>query len=154
MGSPGAAPTTTRAKVVITFSYDQLTDQVSGLGRTLTGEQLTGRTIRRIACEADLIPAVLSSEGEVLDLGRRTRLATPAQRLALWLEEKGCTYQGCSMPAQWCDAHHATWWSRGGPTDHDNLHLLCARHHTRVHDGDLSPVERPDGTLHWQPDTP
>jgi hypothetical protein len=58
------------------------------------------------------------------------------------------------MPAQWCAAHHGVWWSRGGPTDHDNLYLLCPRHHTRVHDLDLKPVrtgDAADGELAWQP---
>lgn len=66
----------------------------------MTGDQLIPRTVRRLACGADLIPAVLGGDGEALDLGRRVRLATPAQLQALWLTQHRCTYQGCSMPAQ------------------------------------------------------
>ncbi len=151
MGSPGAAPTTSKAKVIITLSWEQLVGQLRGLGSTLTGEQLTVHNIRRLACEADLLPMVLGTDGEVLDLGHQARLASAAQKLVLWREQKKCTYQGCSMPAQWCDAHHAVWWSRGGPTDQDNLYLLCGYHHARVHDRDLTPIRRDDNTIHWQP---
>jgi hypothetical protein len=154
MESPGQAGTTSNAKVIVTLSWEQLVGQLRGLGRTMTGDQLTPATVRRLACEADLIPVLLGTDGEVLDMGHRARLATPAQRRALWLEQQGCTYQGCSMPAQWCAAHHGVWWSRGGPTDHDNLYLLCPRHHTRVHDLDLKPVrtgDAADGELAWQP---
>jgi hypothetical protein len=151
MSSPGQAGTTSNAKVVITVSWEQLIGDLRGLGRTMTGDQLTAATVRRLACEADLIPVLLGTDSEVLDMGHRARLATPAQRRALWLEQQGCTYQGCSMPAQWCAAHHGIWWSRGGPTDHDNLYLLCPRHHTRVHDLDLKPHRHDDGTFAWQP---
>jgi hypothetical protein len=150
MTSPGQAATTGNAKVVITISWEQLVGELRGLGRTMTGEQLSVRAVRRLACQADLIPTLLGSDGEVLDMGRQVRLATPAQRRALWLTQKGCTYQGCSMPAQWCAAHHGVWWSRDGDTDLDNLYLLCPRHHTIVHDRDLRPVEH-DGHYGWQP---
>jgi len=131
-------PTSAKAKVVLTLSWEQLVGELRGLGRTLTDEQLTPATIRRLACEADLVPAVLATDGQLLDLGRTTRLATPAQRQALWLRDGGCTYPGCSIPATWCDAHHVRHWSRGGPTDLSNLALLCGRHHTVVHDRDLA----------------
>jgi hypothetical protein len=150
MTSPGEAGTTSNAKVVVTISWEQLVGQLRGLGCTMTGEQLSVRAVRRLACEADLIPVLLGGDGEVLDMGRQARLATPAQRRALWLTQQGCTYQGCSMPAQWCAAHHGVWWSRDGDTDLDNLYLLCPRHHTIVHERDLKPVEH-DGHHGWQP---
>jgi hypothetical protein len=150
MTSPGAAPSTSNAKVFITLSLAQLVGELAGLGCTLTGDQLTAATVRRLACQADLVPVVLGTHGEVLDLGHSARLASPAQRAALWLEEPECTYQGCTMPNQWCVAHHAIWWSRGGPTDHDNLHLLCPRHHTKVHEQDLHYVTDPDGATAWR----
>jgi hypothetical protein len=32
-----------------------------------------------------------------------------------------------------CDAHHLRSWLQGGPTELENLTLLCARHHRLVH---------------------
>lgn len=91
-----------------------------------------------MACEAGIIPMVLGSQGEVLDLGHPTRLFARAQRRALWHRDGGCTFRDCTIPAQWCEAHHVDWWSRGGPTDLANGALLCPRHHTHVHKWDLT----------------
>lgn len=89
-----------------------------------------------MACDGGIVPVVLGGRGEPLELGRTARLFTPGQRRALWLRDGGCTWPGCTMPAPWCDAHHLRWWSRGGTTDLTNAALLCARHHTRVHQHD------------------
>ena len=94
--------------------------------------------MRRLACDADLIPAVLGTRSELLDVGRRKRLVTPAIRLAAWLRDTGCTYPGCTVPAQWCDAHHGVPWWQNGETALTNTALLCGRHHTLVHDRDLT----------------
>jgi hypothetical protein len=86
-----------------------------------------------MACDADLIPLVLGSHGEVLDHGQAVRLFTPAQTRHLWLRDRGCTFPGCSRPPAWTDAHHLIHWADGGPTDLTNAALLCRAHHTVVH---------------------
>ena len=91
-----------------------------------------------MACDAAIIPAVLGSKGQVLDLGRTTRLVTAKQFLALALRDRGCTFPGCSRPPGWCHGHHVTSWLDGGPTDPPNLALLCPRHHTIVHQRDYT----------------
>ena len=48
----------------------------------------------------------------------------------------GCVRPGCAAPPDRCDAHHVTWWSRGGPTDVANLALVCEADHTALHNGD------------------
>jgi Domain of unknown function (DUF222)/HNH endonuclease len=98
-----------------------------------SGLLLAPSVVRRLACDAAVIPAVLGSEGEVVDLGRAVRLFTPGQLRRLWLRDAGCTFPGCTMPAHWTDAHHLVHWADGGPTVLDNAALLCARHHTVVH---------------------
>ena len=140
------------------MGYQDLNER-TGAGTTLTGELLAPETVRRIACDAAIIPAVLGSRGEVLDLGRTARLATPKQLQALWIRDQGCTFPGCSRPPSWCDAHHVWHWCDGGPTDLSNLALLCPRHHTIVHQkglhrdrhrvrGDLAPVAAPPRDPH------
>ena len=109
-----------------------------GCGITATGEVLSAETVRRMACSAGILPLVLDGRGHPLDLGRTRRLFSPAQRLLLWRRDRHCTYPGCSIPATWCDAHHPTWWSRGGTTDLTNAALLCRRHHTLVHERGLT----------------
>jgi predicted restriction endonuclease len=54
------------------------------------------------------------------------------------MRDQCCTIPGCTVPATWCDAHHVVWWSRGGTSDLSNYALLCPRHHTWVHDNDLT----------------
>lgn len=89
--------------------------------------------MRRIACDAQVVPVVLGSDGAPLDVGRGHRLVPPAIRHAAWLRDQGCTYPGCTIPPAWCDAHHVTHWADGGSTSLDNTALLCGRHHTLVH---------------------
>lgn len=122
---------------------------VTGAGTTASGELLSAGTIRRLACDADVIPAVLGSRSELLDLGRRTRLFTPGQRAALWIRDKQCTYPGCTVPAPWTEAHHITPWFQDGTTDLHNAALLCGRHHTLVHRRGLSATAT-DMSVTWE----
>uniref|UniRef100_UPI0012970D6E HNH endonuclease signature motif containing protein n=1 Tax=Ornithinicoccus halotolerans TaxID=1748220 RepID=UPI0012970D6E len=139
MTSPEGTPTTTKASLVITLPYDVLRQQLTGTGTTLTGQLLSASVVRKLACQAEIIPMVLGSDSEVLDQGRATRTVTKGQLVRLWHRDGGCTYPGCSTPPHWCHAHHIRWWTRDhGPTDINNLTLLCARHHTHVHDHDLT----------------
>lgn len=105
----------------------------SGAGNFVFTGPVAAATLRKIACDADIIPAVLGTQGEILDLGRKTRLFTPAQRLALIARDQGCTFPNCTIPAPWCEAHHITYWSNGGPTTASNGALLCSAHHHLVH---------------------
>jgi len=103
----------------------------------LTGDLLAPETVRRLACDASLIPMVLGTTGEILDVGRTLRLCPPKMLKALWIRDGGCTFPGCSRPSTWCDAHHVVHWANGGATDLSNMALLCARHHTKVHQRDF-----------------
>jgi hypothetical protein len=96
---------------------------------------------------------VLGGPSQVLDLGYTRRYFTPAQRLALALRDGGCSYPGCTVPPQWCEAHHVVPWSQGGPTDLSNGVLLCGRHHTRVHELGLTAQVTPEGVT-WHPPPP
>ncbi|RAM37944.1 HNH endonuclease signature motif containing protein [Arthrobacter globiformis] len=99
---------------------------------TYTGP-VTASTIRKIACDADIIPVLLGSEGRILDIGRTTRVFPSHIRKALNARDQGCAFPNCTIPASWCEAHHITYWSRGGPTSTDNGVLLCAHHHHLIH---------------------
>jgi hypothetical protein len=144
----GAAPATAKAALFVTMDYQDLVNR-TGAGATLTGELLAPETVRRVACDAAVIPVVLGSKSEVLDLGRTTRLVTPKQLHALWLRDRGCTFPGCSRPPAWADAHHVRHWCDGGPTDLSNLALLCPRHHTTVHQqGHTATVTATEVTWH------
>ncbi|MFD1053634.1 HNH endonuclease signature motif containing protein [Terrabacter terrigena] len=137
-------PVTDKAKVVVLIDHDTLVDDltdstaVKGAGTTLTGEVLSPSVVRRMACDAEIIPMVLGRDGAPLDVGRSQRLFTSSQRLALIARDRGCSFDGCTVPPTWCDAHHVIPWHRGGRTDLTNAALLCPRHHTHVHQHDLT----------------
>ncbi|MFF2030696.1 HNH endonuclease signature motif containing protein, partial [Arthrobacter sp. NPDC058192] len=102
-------------------------------GSLLFTGPVTAGTVRKIACDADIIPVLLGSEGRILDIGRASRIFPPHQRKALTALDRGCSFPGCTIPAPWCEAHHITYWSRGGGTSTDNGALLCSHHHHLIH---------------------
>jgi hypothetical protein len=121
--------------LVVTVDYFDLRDQI-GAGHLDTGLALSPHTVRRVACDAKIIPAVLASTGEPLDLGRSVRLISGALRRAVVLRDRGCAFPGCDRPPAWCDGHHIVHWVDGGPTSLDNSVLLCGHHHRLVHRGE------------------
>ena len=107
----------------------------SGDGIAATaGESITAEAARRLACDAGITRVITGPDSEVLDIGRRTRTVPTATRRAIERRDRGCTWLGCDAPIGWCDAHHIIHWADGGPTDPDNLRLLCRRHHTAIHE--------------------
>jgi hypothetical protein len=123
--------------VMITMTLDQLRTELATAG-VIDGEAalatLSAAEARRLACTAQIIPAVLGGDSEVLDLGRTRRLFSPGQRKALRLRDQRCRGEGCTIPATWTEAHHLESWHTGGPTDLANAILLCSHHHHRAHD--------------------
>lgn len=133
VAAPEGTTVTDKAKVQVTIDYEALASKVPGGGNTATGQRLSPGAIRRLACDAEIIPIVLGGPSEPLDVGMTKRLFTPAQRKAVHLRDKGCTFPGCTMPASWTDIHHVIHWIFGGATDLSNAAALCRRHHVVVH---------------------
>jgi hypothetical protein len=98
-----------------------------------TGIALTPAELRLLACDAGIIPAVLGSPSQVLDLGRATRTFTLPQLRAMAIRDRGCIAPGCDHPPCASQGHHQVTWADGGPTDIDNAALLCSFHHHQVH---------------------
>ena len=130
---------------------------------TSDGAPLPPETVRRMACDGDVLPVVLGGKTEVLDVGRARRLATRAQRAALKSMYRTCAHPDCQVPFDACRIHHVDPWEHGGATDLDKLLPLCEReHHHLVHEGGwqltLQPdrtitLRRPDGTVHFEGST-
>jgi hypothetical protein len=121
-----------RPTVIVTLRLDTLQAQ---LGAALLGDTtlIDAGLARRLACDCSIIPAVLGSASEPLDLGRKTRTVSTALRRALVLRDRGCAFPGCTIPARWCDAHHLRHWADGGSTCLANMALLCSIHHDLIH---------------------
>ena len=121
------------ATVVVTMTIDSL---MGGLAAAAldTGEVISAGAARRLACEAGVIPMVLGGKSEVLDVGRRRRFHTRAQRLAIAQRDKTCVVGGCDAPPSRCHVHHVIPWSEGGGTSVKDGRLYCSAHHAMVHD--------------------
>jgi hypothetical protein len=136
------------ATVVVTMPLDTLLGGLKA-AQLDTGTRISPGLSRRWACEAGVIPAVLGSQSQVFDLGRKTRFATTGQRIALTIQQGGCTAEGCDWPPGMCHVHHDQPWSRGGRTDLKDLRLLCPHHHARAHDPTYTLTKLPDGNVRF-----
>ncbi|WP_442543357.1 DUF222 domain-containing protein [Arthrobacter sp. KN11-1C] len=132
-----------RPQVMVTIDYQDLLNRLQHAPGTTNARPGTGTAtfqgpihpsaIRKIACDADIIPVLLGSGGRVLDIGRTTRVFPPHIRKAIIARDQGCAFPDCTIPAPWCEAHHITYWSHGGTTGTDNGVLLCSHHHHVIH---------------------
>lgn len=120
-----------RTALLVIADYDAVQQELVN-ARLCDGTPIPVGELRRLACDADILPAVFRAKTQELWLGRKRRVATEAQRAALALRDKGCI--GCDANPAWCQAHHIQPWSWGGPTNLDNLVLVCARCHHNIHD--------------------
>lgn len=120
------------ARVTVTIPLNTLS---AGLGSatTYTGDVLDPGAIRRLACDADLVPAVLGADSEPLDVGRTKRLVPKGLRTAVTLRDRGCSFPGCDRPPGFCEVHHVVHWAAGGATSLLNCAMLCTTHHQKVH---------------------
>lgn len=117
---------------------------------TEDGVPLPVSTVRRLCCDADIIPAVLGTNGELLELGRTARTVNRAQRRALRTMHRTCAHHDCTVAFSACKIHHVRWWQRDrGPTDIENLLPLCERHHHLVHEGRWTLTMTPDRVATW-----
>jgi hypothetical protein len=104
------------------------------------GPAIPSAVARRLSCDA-----AMSVDG--LDLGRTTRVVSPAQRRALEARDgRVCSMPGCDR-THGLHAHHLVHWIHGGKTDLDNLALFCHYHHRLFHDDGWSVRRRRDRTL-------
>ena len=130
-------PSYSRAEVTVVIDLHTLTSGQHPHTFMHTGSDvdLPIETVRRIACEAKIIPVVLGTNGVVLDVGRSSRLATVHQRRALESMHSTCAIPECLIPVGQCQPHHIAYWNSGGPSDMNNLVPLCTTHHRCVHEG-------------------
>ena len=122
----------------------------AGICETEDGVALPVSTVRRLCCDAEIIPAVLDTDGGLLELGRSARTVNRAQRRALRAMHRTCAHPDCTVVFSACKIHHVRWWVRDrGPTDIDNLLPLCERHHHLVHEGRWGLTMTPDRIATW-----
>ena len=119
-----------KTQLVVSAEYDAIDGQLKNAG-LIDGTPIDLDELRRLACDADIVPMIFSADAQPLYVGKAQRAPTRAQKLALYRRDRGCV--GCGIRPQVCDAHHIVPWEHNGPTDIENLVLLCPRCHRKVH---------------------
>ena len=126
-----------RAHVNVTVNLDQLTTtHLTGRAESpYTVSGLDMAAVLQTCCDASVTRILTAGPSLTLDIGRETRVVSPALRKAVTTRDRTCRFPGCDMPAWFTDVHHIWHWTRGGPTNRENCCLLCRRHHTLIHKG-------------------
>jgi hypothetical protein len=128
----------------VTIPHTWLAEQAQTAGLTNDGATLSAETLRRLACDAHILPTVLGGAGEVLDVGRARRTATDAQHRGLQARDGGCF--NCGAPPSRCHAHHIDHWAaHNGRTDIHRMVLVCHDCHILLHEGGYTVVRQPGG---------
>ncbi|WP_411734040.1 DUF222 domain-containing protein [Paeniglutamicibacter sp.] len=157
-----------RVKIGVLIGYRSLLGQCDEAGLTAHNRPVSAANIRRLACNGDILPAVMGENGAVLDLGREVRGFSKAQRKAIAIRDRGCIIPGCTRAASTSECHHVIPWLEGGDTSVENSALLCEYHHIQVHAGlitlksidgvpyviaiDGQPRGAPQRNLYWHPE--
>ncbi|MGE0881045.1 MAG: HNH endonuclease [Acidimicrobiia bacterium] len=135
-----------RPHVNIVIDVDRLSDHRGA--RTIDGFPVDPATAAQLCCDAAVHRVVMAGSSTVLELCRATRVVSASQFTALVLRDGGCRFPGCGRMARHTQAHHIWAWEDGGPTNLDNLVLLCSRHHHRCHAMRYETKLLPNGEFH------
>jgi hypothetical protein len=134
-------------ELVMLTSKEQLARGHAGVGGFLRdGTPVPLHVAQMLACDSARLEVAVGEQGELLDIGRRTRSIPSAIGRALWLRDGGCRVPGCGRK-QHLHAHHIQAWAEGGQTKLANLVLVCPGHHRMIHEGSLRAELRGDNII-------
>ncbi len=138
-------------EITVLIDHRTLLDELHqrSICETDNGIPLPVSTVRRLCCDAEILPVVLNGDGQALDVGRSSRTATRAQRRALRAMHRTCIHPDCTITFDACRIHHILPWQRGGATDIDDLAPVCESHHHAVHEGGWGLTMTPDRIATW-----
>jgi Domain of unknown function (DUF222)/HNH endonuclease len=132
-GSSVSSPYFVVMHVPVAALLDESGDE-SGLAADLErGGLLSIETVRRVACDATITLAVDDEMGHTMYEGRARRDPSGPQHREVRRRDRHCRFPGCTNVV-FTNVHHIKEWKPDrGPTDLDNLVLLCVHHHGLVH---------------------
>jgi hypothetical protein len=129
-GEEGRSPS--KPQLIVRVDVQALRGDPTGLAELEDGSAVPQDVLQQWACDSAVGRVVMRGRSIPFDLGQLTYTASPGQRRILAARDRGCIVPGCKHHPRWCQAHHINPWPNG-PTNIDNLVLLCARHHKHVH---------------------
>ena len=120
-----------RPSADITMVQHLSADGTDAFAEIAGGGVIPASVLEEYFCNARIKGVVFSHEGLPLWHSHAKRLATKAQMSALRALYGACA--GCGADMWVCQAHHIRPVSQGGPTNIDNMMLLCWACHQKVH---------------------
>jgi hypothetical protein len=114
----------------------------------LEGARIAAETAQRLACDTTRVVMRHDADGNITEVGARTRTIPPALRRALHHRDNGCRFPGCG--SRFGQGHHIRHWAHGGPTTLSNLATLCRRHHRAVHEEGYQLTHEANGDLSFR----
>ena len=148
---PAARRAGERNQLIVQLGPEQLDtgEQGSWRAELQDGTWLAGQAFQRFACDCAVTVVTTGKDGAPLDVGRKQRSIPPSLWTALLTRAGGgCEFPGCSSRI-FLQAHHIEHWSLGGPTNLDNLVVVCTCCHDRLHEGGFRVERAADGTLRF-----
>ena len=143
---PGSAGE--RYQVVVHVDAAVLADADAPGQAVVEGARVSAETSQRLACDASRVVMRHDADGNVTEVGARTRTIPPAIRRALHHRDQGCRFPGCG--SRFGQGHHIRHWAHGGPTTLSNLTMLCRRHHRAVHEEGFQVTREANGELSFR----
>jgi Domain of unknown function (DUF222)/HNH endonuclease len=137
-----------RATVMVHADLDVLTDEDAN-ALLEGGAVIGGTTVQRLLCNARIQTVIEHPDGSVVGLGRLAREPSAWMIRQLRHRDDTCRFPGCDA-RRFTQAHHIDWWSKGGPTELQNLVLVCSFHHKLVHEHGWTLERLDDGDLRWR----
>jgi hypothetical protein len=137
-----------RYQVVVHVDAAVLADADAPGQTVVEGARIAAETSQGLACDATRVVMRHDADGQITEVGARTRTIPPALRRALQHRDRGCRFPGCG--SRFGQGHHIRHWAHGGPTTLSNLATLCRRHHRAVHEDGYQVTREADGALSFQ----
>ena len=120
-------------QMTVFADLEALTSKADGVAELSNTALIPNETARRLSCDC-VLETVITDGSAVVGVGRNSRTIPGwLRRLVNHRDSGRCQWVGCSN-TRWLQVHHIQHWSHGGPTDLDNLILLCGFHHRFVHE--------------------
>ena len=136
-----------RVKIDAVIDIQTLAGLIDGHNKQWTLEDLRSElhrsgalppaVIAQLMCDASFRRIIFDGPNVVLSYNRATPLIPPALRRAIQIRDRHCVVDGCDRSHLWCDIHHLVERSKGGKTEEPNLGLVCRRHHSMLHLGQI-----------------
>ena len=134
-----------RATLVVHCRLEALLGLAEQSGVTAHGLEISPGELRRLLCDAGVLPIVFNAESQILDLGREQRFVPDYIRQAVLARDGGCLVPGCTVPPEHCEICHIDAWQDGGVTSAENSGPGCSAHHHDFHSGKLKLVRDING---------